>query len=166
MDLKAHSVLLTKTNSIAKIGDVDMAQVMGSTTLQQSRAATFAYSAPELILNSACTEKVIASVLDCKELCTVQSPAYQTLRCNCNKIHVCMLLTSSFDLQVDMYSFGVILWELITTEVPRRGRLRAIKVSLSASTPWYSVTTTNPLSRLQPFTIQTFTDGHARHRYY
>ena len=32
------------------------------------------------------------------------------------------------DLQVDMYSFGVILWELITTEVPRRGRLRGIKV--------------------------------------
>ena len=32
-------------------------------------------------------------------------------------------------LQVDMYSFGVILWELITTEVPRRGRLRGIKVT-------------------------------------
>ena len=58
MDLKASNVLLTKTNSIAKIGDVDGAQVMGSTTLQRPRAATFAYSAPELILNGACTEKV------------------------------------------------------------------------------------------------------------
>ncbi|KAA6422516.1 MAG: cytochrome P450 [Trebouxia sp. A1-2] len=85
MDLKASNVLLTKTNSIAKIGDVDGAQVMGSTTLQRPHAATFAYSAPELILNGTCTEKV------------------------------------------DMYSFGVILWELITTEVPRRGRLRGIK---------------------------------------
>ncbi|DBB04569.1 hypothetical protein WJX77_008736 [Trebouxia sp. C0004] len=85
MDLKASNVLLTKTNSIAKIGDVDVAQVVGSTTLQRPCAATFAYSAPELILDGTCTEKV------------------------------------------DMYSFGVILWELITTEVPRRGRLRAIK---------------------------------------
>ena len=33
--------------------------------------------------------------------------------------------------QVDMYSFGVILWELITTEVARRGRLRAIQVRVS-----------------------------------
>ncbi len=58
MDLKASNVLLTKTNSIAKIGDVDGAQVMGSTTLQRPHAATFAYSAPELILNGACTDKV------------------------------------------------------------------------------------------------------------
>lgn len=35
-----------------------------------------------------------------------------------------------FGAQVDLYSFGVILWELITTEVPRRGRLRAIKARL------------------------------------
>ncbi|KAL3148304.1 hypothetical protein ABBQ38_013768 [Trebouxia sp. C0009 RCD-2024] len=86
MTLKASNVFLTKTYSIAKIGEVDMAQVMGATTLQQPHAATFAYSAPELILHGPCNEKV------------------------------------------DLYSFGVILWELITTEVPRRGRLRAIKV--------------------------------------
>lgn len=35
-------------------------------------------------------------------------------------------------LQVDMYSFGVILWELITTEMARRGRLRAIQVCITA----------------------------------
>ena len=39
------------------------------------------------------------------------------------------LVSLAGGVQVDMYSFGVILWELITTEVPRRGRLRAIKAS-------------------------------------
>ena len=58
MDLKASNVFLTKTYSIAKIGEVDMAQVMGSSALQPPHAATFAYSAPELILNGRCTEKV------------------------------------------------------------------------------------------------------------
>ena len=58
MDLKASNVFLTKTYSIAKIGDVDMAQVMGSTTLQLPHNATFAYAAPELILHGPCNEKV------------------------------------------------------------------------------------------------------------
>ena len=58
MDLKASNVFLTKTYSIAKIGEVDMAQVMGSTTLQRTHTATFAYSAPELILHGPCNEKV------------------------------------------------------------------------------------------------------------
>lgn len=58
MDLKASNVFLTRTYSIAKIGEVDMAQVMGSPALQPPHAATFAYSAPELILSGRCTEKV------------------------------------------------------------------------------------------------------------
>lgn len=62
MTLKASNVFLTKTYSIAKIGEVDMAQVMGATTLQQPHAATFAYSAPELILHGPCNEKVRALV--------------------------------------------------------------------------------------------------------
>ena len=51
-----------------------------------------------------------------------------------------MLLVSGYSrvvvtLQVDMYSFGVILWQLITTEVARRGRLRAIQVGTAAELP-------------------------------
>lgn len=29
--------------------------------------------------------------------------------------------------KVDMFSYGVILWELITGEAPARGRLRSVK---------------------------------------
>ena len=61
MNLRATNVFLTKTYSIAKVGDVDQAQLMGSTARQQQEAAPSsisAYSAPELILNGLCTEKV------------------------------------------------------------------------------------------------------------
>ncbi len=164
MDLKASNVLLTKTNSIAKIGDVDGAQVMGSTTLQRPRAATFAYSAPELILNGACTEKVSLAFHTDSSSRKATSPhfgvnlmrtqeVYWAVRVwlqiqqlvtspgICMPVNTCTACTldalqpccgsgnpGRTDLQVDMYSFGVILWELITTEVPRRGRLRGIKV--------------------------------------
>ena len=30
--------------------------------------------------------------------------------------------------QVDIYSFGVVLWELVTKEMPRRGFLRDVRV--------------------------------------
>ena len=33
-------------------------------------------------------------------------------------------------LQVDIYSFGVLLWELVTATPPIRGRLRPVKVRL------------------------------------
>ncbi len=165
MDLKASNVLMTKTNSIAKIGDVDGAQVMGSTTLQRPRAATFAYSAPELILNGACTEKVSlasqtdgfsrkgmerksyvfwhqsdekpSSMLGCRSMASAPTACQASACLSTLAQHVhwvlcklCALAATqgALGLQVDMYSFGAILWELITTEVPRRGRLRGIKV--------------------------------------
>lgn len=34
--------------------------------------------------------------------------------------------------KVDMFSYGVVLWELITGEAPARGRLRSVKCKQAA----------------------------------
>lgn len=34
----------------------------------------------------------------------------------------------SLEMQADIYSFGVVLWELATGEAPQRGQLRDVKV--------------------------------------
>ena len=86
MNLKAANVLLTKTYNIAKIGDVDQAQVMSSNTRQQHPApfAISAYLAPELVLGGKCTEKVSINLTSHMPLCILlyrvyvcdMSPAY------------------------------------------------------------------------------------------
>ena len=35
-------------------------------------------------------------------------------------------------LQADVYSLGVLLWEIVTSDVPERGRMRPVKVQLSS----------------------------------
>ena len=43
-------------------------------------------------------------------------------------------------LQVDIYSFGVVLWELVTKQMPRRGALR--RVHVPGDCPEASITAT------------------------
>ena len=80
-DLKSKNVLLSKDFS-AKIGDVGIAAVHSQGYLTASAGqviGTLAWSAPELLMNGRCTEKV------------------------------------------DIYSFGICLWELATGKMPERG---------------------------------------------
>ncbi|KAL0053929.1 hypothetical protein WJX82_001314 [Trebouxia sp. C0006] len=86
-DLKSGNVLLSKEFDVAKVCDIGLSHIMGNTSLSPPAAqATFAYAAPEMLLNLRCNEKA------------------------------------------DIFSYGVVLWEIITQEPPRRGHLRDLKV--------------------------------------
>ncbi|DBB13762.1 TPA: hypothetical protein ACH3X3_000769 [Trebouxia sp. C0006] len=59
MDMKPKNVLLTADYSIAKIADVGLAHIMGNTAQGSQAMGTFAYAAPEQLLNQPCDEKVL-----------------------------------------------------------------------------------------------------------
>ncbi|KAK9788134.1 hypothetical protein WJX73_005010 [Symbiochloris irregularis] len=85
-DLKSANVLLTRTGT-AKVADVGLARIMRTTQYTRAEVpGTWAWAAPETILNLQCTPKV------------------------------------------DVFSFGVLMWEIITGEIPVRGQLRSAKV--------------------------------------
>ena len=58
MDMKPKNVLLTADYSIAKVADVGLAHIMGVGASGGLAQGTFAYAAPEQLLNQHCDEKV------------------------------------------------------------------------------------------------------------
>ena len=54
----------------------------------------------------------------------------------------------------DIFSFGVLLWELVTGEMPRRGKLRDLR-RVPSSAPHSSPMLTHPLHRAQGCTMAT-----------
>lgn len=58
MDMKPKNVLLTADYSIAKVADVGLAHIMGPGASSGVAQGTFAYAAPEQLLNQPCDEKV------------------------------------------------------------------------------------------------------------
>jgi serine/threonine protein kinase len=88
-DMKARNVLLSKGRETAKISDVGVARYLNecATATQSNYVAwTFAYAAPEILLNQKISEKA------------------------------------------DVYSFGVMLWEIVTGIAPVRGGLSDVSV--------------------------------------
>ena len=59
MDMKPKNVLLTADYSIAKVADVGLAHIMGGGASAKVAQGTFAYAAPEQLLNQHCDEKVL-----------------------------------------------------------------------------------------------------------
>jgi serine/threonine protein kinase len=60
-DLKPSNILLDKTLTIAKIGDVGLSRAMNNSRLSTRSMVfgTLAYAAPEVLTAARCTEKVI-----------------------------------------------------------------------------------------------------------
>ena len=147
MDLKSQNILLNRDQTVAKIADVGLSRGLQS-SISNLSVGTLEYSAPEVLLGRYCNEKVgmgmhsVGMLLECVQcVCTLDtwpimvlasysmlltfgllrplpdaSGGYHYLCCNCTSV------------QADVFSYGVILWELVTHEQPMRGSLRDCKV--------------------------------------
>ena len=93
MDMKPKNVLLTADYSIAKIADVGLAHIMGNTAQGSQAMGTFAYAAPEQLLNQPCDEKVQSALT--QHLVHALSICFQSAPCACTGSLVILVLTSA-----------------------------------------------------------------------
>lgn len=116
-------------------------------------AGTFAWAAPELLLGARCTEKVdvrcvLQQQLGCfdslraalPQLCHVldapSHPAAQGLLLCCISVTSATGASQRLRLPVfalpQIFSFGVVLWEIVTGERPLRGQTRELRCASAA----------------------------------
>ena len=103
-------VCLTHRDGTAKVGDVGMAKIMAGDYVS-GVLGTFAWCAREFLVSSAGALPA-AFVADAPALTFHRSAPELLLGRNCTT-------------KADMYSFGVVLWEIVTGELPVRGQMRA-----------------------------------------
>lgn len=98
----------------------------GLAFLHRRRIAHLDLKSPNILLGRDYTAKIadvgIARVLTESHMSTVTSTG--TFAWAAPEL----LLGSQVSVQADIYSFGVVLWEIVTGEQPKRGQLRAIRV--------------------------------------
>ena len=57
-DLTTRNILLNKTHTVAKIGDLGLSKTLQASITEVNHGGTLAFAAPEVLLNMRCNEKV------------------------------------------------------------------------------------------------------------
>ncbi len=144
LDLKSPNVLLA-ADGTAKLADVGLARLMSVTSLSHKiPTGTWAWAAPEALLGNKASSLPQAQAI-CHSVLMSSAGKFCPMPAVHDPVHalaphsealIFSALSSALrfwtnpvqvNIKADMYSFGVLLWEIITLERPlQRGNLREI----------------------------------------